>query len=62
LDTSFNPGSGADSTVYALAESFINGARVVYVGGAFGNFEGVPSPGLVRLNNGGAVDSAFAVI
>ena len=27
LDTSFNPGAGADNTVYALAETFIGGAR-----------------------------------
>ena len=25
LDTSFNPGTGADGPVYAIAETFING-------------------------------------
>ncbi len=61
LDTSFNPGAGADNTVFALAESFVNGTRVIYVGGGFDNFNGTASPGLVRLNNSGAVDSSFAV-
>ncbi len=59
LDTSFNPGSGADNTVYALAETFINGTREIYAGGAFSTFNGISSPGVVRLNNGGTVDSAF---
>ena len=32
VDSSFNPGAGADNTVYAIAESFINGNRVIYAG------------------------------
>jgi len=60
LDTSFNPSSGADSTVFALAETFVNGARGLYVGGAFSTFNGVSSPGIVRLNNDGSVDGTFA--
>ena len=59
VDSSFNPGSGADSPVYALAETFIGGAREVYAGGSFGNFNSVSSPGLVRLNNDGTVDTSF---
>ena len=65
LDTSFNPGSGADSTVYAMAETFAvtgtNVLREIYVGGAFGSFNGVSSPSLVRLNNNGTVDPTFNV-
>ena len=60
LDTSFNPGSGADSTVFALAETFINGSREIYVGGAFSSYYGTSSPGVVRLNNDGTVDASFA--
>jgi uncharacterized delta-60 repeat protein len=60
LDTSFNPGSGADNTVNALAETFIGTNRVIYVGGAFGSFNSVSSHGLARLNNDGTVDTSFA--
>jgi uncharacterized delta-60 repeat protein len=61
LDTSFNPGAGADNTVYALSETFINGARGIYVGGAFSTYDNNPSPGVVRLNNTGLVDFSFNV-
>ena len=60
LDTSFNPGSGADSTVFALAETFVNGLRELYVGGAFSTFNGQNTPGIVRLKNDGSVDMSFA--
>ena len=61
LDTSFNPGSGADDSVYALAETFIGGARCIYVGGAFTTYDSSSSSGIVRLNNDGTVDTSFAV-
>ena len=61
LDTSFNPGSGADSTVFALAETFLGGTREMYAGGAFSSFNGISSPGIVRLNNSGVVDTSFAI-
>jgi uncharacterized delta-60 repeat protein len=60
LDSSFSPGSGADNSVFALAETFINGARELYVGGAFSTFNGTSYPGIVRLFNSGAVDATFA--
>ncbi len=59
LDTSFDPGSGADNIVNALATTFIGGDRKVYVGGAFGAFNGVSSSGVIRLNNNGGVDAGF---
>ncbi|HUZ08456.1 MAG TPA: Calx-beta domain-containing protein, partial [Candidatus Paceibacterota bacterium] len=37
LDSTFNPGLGADNTVDALAETFVGGVRKIYVGGGFGN-------------------------
>ncbi len=61
LDTSFNYSSGADNTVFALAETFINGGREIYVGGAFNNFGSTSSPGIVRLYNNGLVDPSFSV-
>lgn len=60
LDTSFYPGSGADNSVFALAETFINGSRYDYVGGGFSTFNGIASPGIVRLDNFGDVDAGFA--
>jgi len=60
VDTTFNPGAGADNSVFALAETFINGSREIYVGGAFSTFNGNSYPGLVRLYNSGTVDTAFA--
>jgi len=67
LDTTFNPGSGANGTVYSIAEAFVNGAREIYVGGAFsaissgsGNTLGT-SFGIARLNNDGSLDTGFNV-
>ncbi len=60
VDSSFNPGAGADSTVYSIAETFIGGVRKVYVGGAFSTMNGISHPNLVRLNQDGTVDAAFA--
>jgi uncharacterized delta-60 repeat protein len=66
LDTSFNPGPGADGPVYALAETFVNGVREIYVGGSFTSISGGPSPNFARLTgqniggiNGGALDASF---
>ncbi|MGA2246808.1 MAG: Calx-beta domain-containing protein, partial [Verrucomicrobiota bacterium] len=68
LDTSFNPGSGADNAVNTVVETFINGVRRVYVGGAFSSINGGSSPGIARLkadpsdqNNDGSVDSSFDI-
>ena len=59
LDSSFNPGAGADNSVYALAETFINGNRKIYVGGAFGSLNGLTLPFVARLNNDGTPDTSF---
>jgi uncharacterized delta-60 repeat protein/uncharacterized repeat protein (TIGR01451 family) len=61
LDTTFDPGSGADATVFAFGEGFSNGLRKMYVGGSFTTFNGFARPGLVRLNDDGSVDSTFAL-
>jgi uncharacterized delta-60 repeat protein len=68
LDTSFNPGPGANGGINALAESFINGNRVVYVGGGFTTYDGVNAPGITRVYadqtnnvNVGSVDPSFNI-
>ncbi len=60
LDTSFNPGAGVDNSVFALAQTFINGSRVAYLGGAFSTVNGVSFSGIARLNDDGSVDNTFA--
>jgi len=69
LDTSFNPGPGANGAVNALAETFMtNGVRRIYVGGAFSTIAAVSSRGLARLDadtndniNVGSVDPTFNI-
>jgi uncharacterized delta-60 repeat protein len=56
LDTSFDPGSGADGTVYALA---LQADGKVLLGGAFTNVMGVSRNGIARLNSEGSLDPAF---
>ena len=60
LDESFNPGSGADSTIFAVTEAFpypnvAHSPLAYYIGGSFANFDGVPSGGIARLH--GATNS-----
>lgn len=58
-DITFNPGSGADSAVHAIAETFVDGDRKILVAGNFTTFNELPSHGIVRLNDNGTVDSSF---
>jgi len=56
LDFSFNPGSGADGTVLAVAAA--PGGRI-YLGGEFNRINQVARRGLARLNEDGTLDDAF---
>src|SRR5439155_26989178 len=56
LDSSFDHGSGADGTVYALARQADGKALL---GGAFTNINGVARHGNARLNADGSLDTAF---
>lgn len=58
LDSSFNSSAGGDSTIYALAETFLPDRRIL-VGGSFLNMNGYAHQGLARLNNAGVLDPAF---
>jgi uncharacterized delta-60 repeat protein/uncharacterized repeat protein (TIGR01451 family) len=64
IDSSFSPGSGADGSLFALAESFPPGGtnRSLLVGGNFTHINGVPLTGLARLNDDGTVNSTFAPV
>jgi uncharacterized repeat protein (TIGR01451 family)/uncharacterized delta-60 repeat protein len=60
LDSLFNPGAGADNTVFTLAETFVgDGTRRLFVGGAFLNFKGIPRAGIARLSDDGNVDASW---
>lgn len=56
IDSSFNPGSGANGGVKALA---IQADGRILVGGAFTTFDGVQRLGLVRLLPDGSLDESF---
>ena len=59
LDSSFNPGAGADGSVYAIAETFLGGARKVMVGGSFTVLNSISRNSIARLNDDGSVDTSF---
>lgn len=56
LDSTFDPGTGANSTVTTLAT---DGKNRILVGGSFGVFADVAVNGIVRLTSAGAVDPAL---
>jgi uncharacterized delta-60 repeat protein len=56
LDASFDPGTGADNTIYALAQ---DAAGNTYIGGAFTNFNGVSRTRLAKVSSTGALDLNF---
>jgi uncharacterized delta-60 repeat protein/uncharacterized repeat protein (TIGR01451 family) len=59
VDTSFDPGAGADNTIFAIAESLTATGRQLLVGGSFSTFAGVQHPAIVRVNNDGSLDLSF---
>ena len=56
LDTTFNPGSGADGFISSLA---LQTDGKVIVGGGFTSFNGLFRGGIARLNADGSVDTSF---
>lgn len=56
LDTSFNPGSGADNPVHALA---LQPDGKVIIGGDFASFNGITRNGIARLSANGVNDPTF---
>ena len=59
LDTVFNPGSGTDGPVFAVAEAFLHGGRKIFIGGSFTTYNGADRNRIARLNNDGSLDGAF---
>src|SRR5437867_3224572 len=56
LDTNFDPGTGVDQSVFAIALQ--EDARII-IGGDFTAVNGTPRKGIARLNGDGSVDSSF---
>jgi uncharacterized delta-60 repeat protein len=59
LDAGFDPGSGTDGPVFAVAESYVIGARKIWLGGGFSSFDGNPRNAVARINDDGTLDVAF---
>ncbi len=57
VDLNFDPGTGADAGVYAIAR----GSDSVFIGGAFTNVNGVASRGIAQLDLAGSVVPGFNV-
>jgi uncharacterized delta-60 repeat protein len=56
LDTSFNPGSGANSAVASIA---LQADGKLLISGSFTNFNGTARNSLARLNSNGSLDTSF---
>ncbi|HNW70043.1 MAG TPA: T9SS type A sorting domain-containing protein [Bacteroidales bacterium] len=56
LDTTFNPGSGANRSIYASA---VQSDGKLLIGGAFDLFNGFSIKGIARLNTDGSLDTTF---
>jgi uncharacterized delta-60 repeat protein/uncharacterized repeat protein (TIGR01451 family) len=65
LDETFDPGSGVDGVIYAMAESVQSGTNVfrrkALIAGNFGYFNGIASSGIARINDDGTFDPSFIV-
>ena len=59
VDTSFDPGTGADGPVHAVALATVGGSLRIVVGGSFNSFDGFTRSRVARLNQNGEVDTAF---
>ncbi|TAE16649.1 MAG: T9SS C-terminal target domain-containing protein [Bacteroidetes bacterium] len=56
LDTSFNPGTGADNTVYGVG---VQSDGKIIIGGFFNTVNGTTRSKLARLNTDGSLDTSF---
>jgi uncharacterized delta-60 repeat protein len=57
VDGTFNPGSGVNGAVYAVA---VQADGKLVIGGEFTAFNGIPRSNLARLNADGSLDTTFA--
>ena len=60
IDATFSIGNGFDDVVTKITPT-IDDSGDIYVGGNFTTYNGLYSPGIIRLNRDGTVDSEFIV-
>jgi len=58
LDTSFNIGTGFNSTVYSIV---VQSDGKIIVGGQFTSYQGVTNNRIIRLNSDGDIDTSFNI-
>src|SRR5262249_6756822 len=56
LDTSFDPGTGVDQSVYSI---LVQSDGKLVIAGDFTTFNGTPRKGIARLNKDGSLDQGF---
>ena len=56
LDTSFNPGTGANNTIFAIA---IQSDGKILIGGQFSTYNGTTRNRIARVNTDGTLDATF---
>lgn len=56
LDTSFDPGTGPDKTIYSIN---LQSDGQIIIAGNFKNYNGIPKQCITRLNNNGTIDTTF---
>ncbi|MEX0996194.1 MAG: T9SS type A sorting domain-containing protein [Flavobacteriaceae bacterium] len=56
LDTSFDPGSGANSTIHTIS---IQSNGKIIIAGQFTDYNGTSKIGIARLNSNGSLDNSF---
>ncbi len=61
VDTTFNPGTGADGIVKAVGLQANGGITSIIIGGAFKNVDLISSPSIARLNPDGTYDQTFDI-
>ena len=65
LDTSFNPGTGANAPVAAVAlysdpNAVSNDTPKIVIGGGFSSYDGMARSGIARLHADGSLDTTFS--
>lgn len=58
IDTSFNPGTGTNNTVYSIA---LQSDKKILIGGNFRAYNGVTRNRITRLNADGSLDTSFNI-
>ena len=58
LDLSFNPGTGADSSILTTV---VQPDGKIFIGGEFLTYNGQPRKFIARLNTDGSIDNSFNI-